>query len=194
MELTGTHGTGTVCRRLSWTFHRTAPGGRELLQLVLRSLPELLQAPDRALAAGDGLPLPLPCASTAPTCCVDVANVPLQPQTLVVIVAAQPSFALFIAPISWVYVKINAFYITSNRCRCPLDLLRAACVLHRESISFCPPILNWDSQVDTKVLSAFSQRGQAARVDLEISGLLTLQRNTLRRGDCAGLPAKRLVL
>ena len=35
--------------------------------------------------------------------------------TLIVIVAANPIFAAFILPISWVYVKINAFYITSNR-------------------------------------------------------------------------------
>ena len=35
--------------------------------------------------------------------------------TLIVIVAANPVFAVFIVPISYVYVKINAFYITSNR-------------------------------------------------------------------------------
>ena len=35
--------------------------------------------------------------------------------TLFVIVAANPIFALFIVPISYIYVKINAFYISSNR-------------------------------------------------------------------------------
>lgn len=35
--------------------------------------------------------------------------------TLFVIVAANPIFALFILPISYIYVKINAFYISSNR-------------------------------------------------------------------------------
>jgi ABC-type multidrug transport system fused ATPase/permease subunit len=35
--------------------------------------------------------------------------------TLVVIITANPIFALFLGPISWIYVKINTFYITSNR-------------------------------------------------------------------------------